>query len=139
MIGQAMATVFPLKIFYDGSCRVCSAEMASYRRKNPQNRLQFVDISAPGFQPQDYGRTLADFMAELHVCDARGEFATGMDAFVAIWQAFPRRSLWRGMALLVGLPGIAPLSRAGYRLFARYRHLLPRRRQVCDNGSCNLH
>jgi predicted DCC family thiol-disulfide oxidoreductase YuxK len=133
-----MAIAFPLQIFFDGSCRVCSAEMDSYRRKNPDNRLEFVDISEDQFRPDEYDKSLGDFMAELHVRDARGNFTSGIDAFIAIWQAFPSGSVWRLAAAFCGFPGIYSLSRGGYRVFARYRHLLPRRRQDCDTGTCSV-
>ncbi|MFO7767317.1 MAG: DUF393 domain-containing protein [Pelovirga sp.] len=132
-----MAIAFPLQIFFDGSCRVCSAEMENYRRKNPDNRLEFIDISADDFQPEKHGRSLGEFMSELHVRDADGNFATGIDAFIAIWQAFPSYSGWRLAAALLGLPGVNSVSRSGYRLFARYRHLLPRRDRKCDTGTCD--
>ena len=137
-MGQDMAMAFPLQIFFDGSCRVCSAEMETYRRKNPEQRLEFVDISDDHFRPDLYDKALGDFMAELHVRDAHGNFTTGVDAFIAIWQAFPSGSIWRLAAATCGLPGVHLLSRAGYRLFARYRHLLPRRQQDCENGTCFL-
>jgi len=137
-MGQDMAIAFPLQIFFDGSCRVCSAEMETYRQKNPDGRLEFVDISDDHFCPDDYDRSLADFMSELHVRDAQGKFTTGIDAFIAIWQAFPSGSVWRIAAATFGLPGIHLLSRGGYRVFARYRHLLPRRRQDCETGTCSL-
>ncbi|MBW6508398.1 MAG: DUF393 domain-containing protein [Desulfuromonadales bacterium] len=133
-----MAIAFPLQIFFDGSCRVCSAEMESYRRKNPNNRLEFIDISDDLFRSDTYGKSLGDFMAELHVRDANGNFTTGIDAFIAIWQSFPSGSVWRLAAATFGLPGIHTLSRGGYRVFARYRHLLPRRRQDCETDTCLL-
>jgi predicted DCC family thiol-disulfide oxidoreductase YuxK len=138
MNGQDMAVAFPLQIFFDGSCRVCSAEMESYRRKNPDDRLEFVDISDEHFNPDVYGKSLGDFMSELHVRDAQGNFTTGIDAFIAIWQAFPSGSVWRLAAAFCGLPGVYSLGRGGYRVFARWRHLLPRRRQDCEADSCSL-
>ncbi len=133
-----MAIAFPLQIFFDGSCRICSAEMESYRRKNSDNRLEFIDISDDQFRPEVYDKALGDFMAELHVRDAAGNFTTGIDAFIAIWQAFPSGSIWRLSAAIFGLPGFHLISRGGYRVFARYRYLLPRRRQECDTGTCSV-
>jgi len=133
-----MTTAFPLQIFYDGACRVCSAEMDSYRKNNPQNRFNFIDISAEGFQAEKYGKTQAEFMVQLHVRAADGTFSTGIDAFVVIWQAYPSGSLCRLFGALVGVPGISLFSRFGYKAFARYRHLLPKREKDCLSGSCNL-
>lgn len=132
-----MATVFPLQIFYDGSCRVCSAEMANYRTKSTENRLVFTDISAEGFSAESYGKTQQEFMAQLHVSDAEGNFSTGVDAFLLIWQVYPSGSLYRLLSAFVGLPGINLFSRLGYRTFARFRHLLPKKDQDCLTGTCN--
>ena len=133
-----MATAFPVEIFYDGACRVCAAEMSSYRKNNPENRLRFIDISAEEFVAEDYGKSKEDFMAQLHVRDAEGAYFTAIDAFLVIWQAYPAGSLYRIFGQLISLPGVVLISRAGYRLFARYRHLLPKSGQACASGSCNL-
>jgi predicted DCC family thiol-disulfide oxidoreductase YuxK len=77
-------------------------------------------------------------MAQMHVRDANGSFYTGVDAFMTIWQAYPSGSLYRMLSALVGLPGINLFTRLGYSVFARYRHLLPKRHQDCDSGTCNL-
>lgn len=133
-----MAPAFPLKIFYDGSCLVCASEIAVYRRQNPQGRLIFVDISRDDFDAGAYGKELAAFMAQMHVRDAEGQFFTGVDAFLLIWQAYPVGSRYRLFGALLGLPGIKLLARFGYAVFARYRHLLPKRNVDCDSGTCNL-
>ena len=133
-----MAVAFPLEIFYDGSCAVCSAEMQVYRRRNPQNRLRFTDISTADFEPEHYGKSLNEFMAMMHVREANGKFATGVEAFMLIWQAFPDGSLYRLCSALIGLPGINLLSRCGYSLFARYRYLLPKKAGDCESGTCHI-
>lgn len=133
-----MAVSFPLQIFYDGACLVCSTEIDSYRKHNPEDRLRFIDISAAEFDPDRYGKSRAEFMARIHVRDADGKFSVGVDAFVTIWQAYPSGSIYRLFSALIGLPGINLLSRIGYSVFARYRHLLPARRRECDSGSCHL-
>lgn len=128
---------FPLTIFYDGSCIVCSREMEVYRRKSHGDRLRFVDISAPDFVAEDYGRTLEQFMAQLHVRDASGRYYLGVDAFPAIWQALPD-SGYRWFAELIGIPGLHLLAVFGYKVFARLRRYLPKRRRECVDGSCHF-
>ncbi len=134
----AMTTAFPLEIFYDGSCVVCSTEIEVYRKQNPQDRLLFIDISSEAFSACAYGKEQADFMAQMHVRDSTGKFFAGVDAFTLIWQAYPAGSVYRLFSRLVGLPGLNFLTRCGYVLFARYRHLLPKRKPDCTSGSCNL-
>ncbi len=133
-----MSPVFPLEIFYDGSCRICSAEMASYRKRNHEGRLLFIDISAPEFDPAVIGKGREELMKVLHVRDAAGQFHLGIDAFISIWESFPPGSAPRLLSVLVGFPGINLLARGGYHLFARNRHLLPRKASDCRDGSCQM-
>jgi predicted DCC family thiol-disulfide oxidoreductase YuxK len=118
-----MKTSYPLTIFFDGACAVCSREMAHYRGVADQ-RVRFVDIAAPDFSAEDFGKTCADFQRELHARDADGNFFTGVEAFRRLWVALPSPFLHL-LSALVGLPGVNLAARQGYALFARYRHLLP--------------
>ncbi|PLX73440.1 MAG: DUF393 domain-containing protein [Desulfuromonas sp.] len=127
---------FPLKIFYDGACPVCSREVEHYRRQDRSGRLQAIDISAPEFDPKVYGIPFQDFMYQLHVIDADGEVYLGVDAFRAIWRAFPDSLVYRTMARILALPVMNPLARVGYRIFARLRPRLPGRDRACSKGSC---
>jgi len=54
--------VFPLQIFYDGSCSVCATEVERYGRKDRDGRLILVDISALGFDPAPFRTSLVEFM-----------------------------------------------------------------------------
>jgi len=134
---MATSTKFPLQVFYDGSCAVCSREMRVYQRRNSSERLVFFDISAPGFNPAEYGRNLDDFMKELHVRDAMGQYHTGVAAFARIWSAFPESPLYSLLERAVNLPGIRQGADLGYATFARFRHLLPN--TSCHDGNCRLH
>lgn len=130
--------VFPLKVFYDGACIVCSTEMGHYRKKDGGQRLLFVDISAPEFDPAAYGIPLSEFMAQMHAIDDEGRIFRAIDAFRAIWQAFPASTFYGFLGTVIALPGINALARLGYRLFARYRRYLPRRTSACTSDYCYL-
>jgi predicted DCC family thiol-disulfide oxidoreductase YuxK len=114
---------YPLTIFYDGACGVCSTEMKYYRSIADQ-RIVFIDISSPDFIADQHGRDNNDFQRELHVMDASGKFYTGVEAFRALWVSLPS-PFYPLLAKLVGLPGINLTSRVGYSIFARLRHFLP--------------
>lgn len=133
-----MVASYPLEIFYDGSCIVCATEIETYRKNNPQNRLRFIDVSDTSFEAERYGKSAEEFMARMHVRDGDGFFYAGVDAFLAIWQAYPPFSLYRLLAWGISLPGIKLAARAGYAVFARYRYLLPKRRNDCAGGTCQL-
>ena len=134
MIGQP---TFPVTVFYDGSCILCSREIDLYRRKNHEGRLEFVDISAPGFDPAAYGKTREEFMDQLHVRDAEGRFFVGVDAFPAIWRALPDAA-YRLLADVATFPGVHLAATLGYLVFSRLRPYLPKRRGGCPEGTCNI-
>ena len=123
-----MTATYPLTVFYDGACGVCSREMEHYSKVADQ-RVLFVDIAAVDFNAEDYGRTSDDFQRELNVCDADGCFYSVVEAFRKLCQALP---LYPLLSLTVGLPGVNLAARTGYAIFARYRHLLPsNKKNVC--------
>jgi predicted DCC family thiol-disulfide oxidoreductase YuxK len=129
-----IAPSFPIQIFYDGACRVCAAEIEHYLRRDHGGRLQGVDISAPDFVAPA-GLTHAALMYELHVIDAGGTIYRNIAAFEVIWRAFPGDLFYRFLSTLFALPLFHPLARCGYRIFARLRRYLPKRR-TCASGVC---
>lgn len=127
---------FPLRVFYDGSCSVCAGEMQRYRRRELQGRLKFIDISDPAFDPRPYGISYGEFMHQMHAIDGKGRVYRGVEAFGAIWQAFPDGSVFRLMGSVIMLPGVNQAARLGYYLFARVRKYLPTRVPPCAQGVC---
>ena len=129
---------FPLQVFYDGSCLVCATEVERYGRKDRDGRLILVDISVPGFDPAPFGISLAEFMFQMHVIDRSGRVFRGVEAFWAIWQAFPTSTLLGLCGNLIMLPLVNTLARICYRMFAGIRGYLPKRRTDCSSGSCRI-
>jgi len=125
---------FPVEIFYDGACRVCAAEIEHYLQQDHGGRLHGIDISVPEFA-LPAGLSRAELMFQLHVIDARGTLYRNIAAFQVIWRAFPDRPFYRLLISLLDLPLVNPLARCGYRLFARLRRYLPKRR-ACAHGLC---
>ena len=131
--------VFPLQIFYDGSCSVCAFEAERYGRMDgEEGRLILVDVSVPSFDPLPYKISLSDFMNQLHVIDRNGNVFRGVEAFWAIWQAFPSSTLLGLCGKLITLPLINTLAKLSYRLFADIRGYLPKRKNGCSRGSCRI-
>lgn len=131
--------VYPLQVFFDGSCAVCAAEMAAYRRRQHAGRLEFVDISAPEFDPAPYGITMAAFMHELHAIDGENRVYRGVAAFVAIWRAFPGSTWYGFLGTLASLPGVRMVARFAYWGFARVRKFLPKHHgNPCRGGLCRF-
>lgn len=114
---------YPLTIFYDGACGVCSTEIKHYRSIADQ-RVNFVNIAAADFDAERYGKGAEEFQKVLHACDADKQFYTGVEAFRRLWEALPS-PFYPLLSVIIGLPGIHISARIGYKIFARYRHLLP--------------
>ena len=129
---------YPLQIFFDGACPVCAAGMAVYRRKETTGRLHFIDISSSDFDPEPYGITLEAFMYEMHAIDRDNRVYRGVEAFLAIWQAFPASNLYGMLSALLKFPGVHLLARLAYWCFARSRRFLPKTRKACRDGTCGL-
>ncbi len=127
----------PIRVFFDGSCSVCAKEIKHYKSKDLHEHLLLVDISKEGFEPERYGKTIEDFMAQMHVLDQRGQFFLGVNAFPAIWQALPGK-LFAFFAMVLMLPGVHILAQLGYDLFARYRKKLFPVKDPCESGTCHI-
>lgn len=123
---------YPLTIFYDGACGVCSKEMAYYMSIADQ-KVEFVNIAAPDFEAQSYGKSNDDFQRELHVCDNRGNFFTGVEAFRKLWDSLPS-PFYPLLSAFIGLPLVHFGARCSYSVFSKYRHLLPRK----NSNVCNI-
>jgi predicted DCC family thiol-disulfide oxidoreductase YuxK len=121
-----MAKRKSISVFYDGGCVVCDSEIRVYREISRDSGIEFVNISAPDFSAEKYGKSRDEFMQALHVRDAAGEFHVGVDAFRLLWKTLPGAH-YQMLAAITGLPGINLFSRIGYRLFAENRHRLPRK------------
>lgn len=124
-----MSVTYPLTVFYDGACGVCSSEMIYYKSIADQ-RIKFINIAEEGFCAEEYGITESDFQRALHVRDAKGQYYTGVEAFQKLWEALPSPFFPR-LSSLVGLPGIYQIACAGYAVFAKFRHLLPKSKNSC--------
>lgn len=128
---------FPLRVFYDGSCTVCSTEIDHYLGKDHGGRLQAVDISAPDFDPEPFRMPLEVFMYELHAIDRNGQIYRGIEAFWAIWQSFPASTVYGIMGSIITMPLVNSVARLLYKSFARIRPFLPKR-NTCRSGSCRI-
>jgi predicted DCC family thiol-disulfide oxidoreductase YuxK len=128
---------FPLRVFYDGACSVCATEIEHYLRQDHDGRLVAVDISAPTFDPDPFRIPLSTFMYELHAIDRKGEIYRGVEAFWAIWQAFPSSTLYGMMGAIINMPLINPVARLFYKGFAGIRPYLPKRHN-CESGTCSI-
>jgi predicted DCC family thiol-disulfide oxidoreductase YuxK len=90
-------------LYFDGSCPVCSREIALYQRQAGADRVAWVDVAqceASNLGP-DLSREAA--MSRLHLRRTDGSLVSGAQAFTLLWQTLPRWA-WLGRLLGSGLP-----------------------------------
>ncbi len=111
-------------VYFDGSCPICSREVAAYRRMAGAERLRWVDAARceAGAMGTDLDRETA--LARMHVRRADGTLATGAAAFAELWSAIPRLA-WLGR--FARLPGVRSVAELAYAGFLRVRPLITRR------------
>ncbi len=109
-------------IYFDGSCPLCRAEIAHYRREDDTGALAFVDVSDTA-APLPSGLTRRHAMERFHVLEDSGQLLSGAAAFVSVWRRLPR---WRWAARVAALPGAGTALEVGYRLFLPARPFISR-------------
>jgi predicted DCC family thiol-disulfide oxidoreductase YuxK len=127
-----MNTPPQLTLFYDGLCPLCSREIVHYRKRLAGTGARFVDITDPAFDAPSHGLDPGRVHRLMHV-KVGDEVRTGLEAFLAVWEAIPA---YRRLARLARVPGIHAALDLGYRLFARVRPWLPRSARPCATGAC---
>jgi len=110
-------------VFYDGSCPLCTREIAFYRKHVGAGDLRWVDVSEDGQDRLPHGLSRERAMARFHVSSG-GEIVSGARAFAVMWSALSRFR-WLGRAAL--LTPVTPLLEGAYRLFLPLRPWLQRR------------
>ena len=124
-----------LKIFYDGGCPLCLAEMKHLLRLDRYKKIDLVDINQQGFQTKypNISRTKADQI--LHGQLADGSILLGLDVTHKAW-SLVGKGKWTA---IIRWPIIRPIADFFYLKFARHRHFLSRLitgQERCE--SCSL-
>lgn len=114
--------VYPLTIYYESACALCNAEMSNLILRNTEQKLVFVDISAPGFADLPPGTTREELLELIHARQADGTVIKGVDVFRHAYRAAGLSWVTSGLAL----PVIGRLADRLYPWVARNRHRFPR-------------
>lgn len=101
------------------------------RRMDKKSRIRFTDITADGFQPADYDKSMDELMAEIHGRDKRGDWLIGVEVFRQLYGAVG----FGPVVAATRLPVVRQALDLGYKLFAKQRLRLTGR---CRDGACEL-
>jgi len=118
-----------LKVFYDGDCPLCRAEIDHYRGCAGADRLAFIDVGrtapAPALGP---GLDRATALRRFHVRAPDGRLLSGAAAFARLWRTLPGWR-WLGRLLDLRILGRRPvlmIAEIAYRLSLPLRPRLAR-------------
>jgi predicted DCC family thiol-disulfide oxidoreductase YuxK len=115
-------------VLFDGSCPMCSREIAYYRRQAASEKLLWIDISREPDTESRFGVSHSDAMQRFHLRDSAGKWQTGAWAFAELWSHFPG---WRILSGILRRGRLLPLTDRVYDRFARWRL-----KRQCKDGSC---
>ena len=123
-------------MLYDGKCPICRHEIEWLRAKNKQGKLGLLDITSEDFNPENYGISFAELMAEIHGVYPDGRLVKGIEVFCASYQAVGLGWLVAPMQWRL----LRPMFDFLYSLFAKHRLRLGRLLggQACDNEHCRI-
>jgi predicted DCC family thiol-disulfide oxidoreductase YuxK len=125
-----------LHVYYDGLCRLCSKEIDHYKMQTGAESISFVDITQPGFRPEEHGLDGKKVHKVMHVKKPDGTLITEVDAFVEIWKILPK---YQWAVPLAQNKIVHPILTAGYKVFAQVRPFLPKKKNQCaDSPYCEI-
>jgi len=135
-------------VYYDGACPLCSGEIALLMQRNAAGLLEFVDVTAPGFDAAPLGVSLDALLQLMHVRRRDGGWLIGIPAFEVIYAA----TGFHGTARWLAKPWFARVAARAYPWLVRNRYRLPHvlvraafRVQTalapnpCRDGACRIH
>lgn len=85
-----MNIAYPMRIYYDASCRLCRTEMYALKQYDIEERLFLVDCSPEKFSDEfadNAGYRRAEMMKLIHARDAAGQWLIGVAVFEAAYGA----------------------------------------------------
>ena len=112
-------------IWYDGSCPLCTREIALMRRLDWRRAIEFHDVSPPdAVCPLDRQELLARFHAS-----ENNVILSGAAAFAAMWRAIP---LLKPLGIMARSPAVLRMLEW---LYIRFLVIRPSIQRTLQNGS----
>jgi predicted DCC family thiol-disulfide oxidoreductase YuxK len=77
----------PLTVYYDGTCKLCRSEFENIGARDVRCELILIDCSPPDFDAGELPVSRDVLMNVIHAHDANGKWISGVDVFIAAYQA----------------------------------------------------
>ena len=86
-----------MKVYYNGSCNICNAEINHYKKKLP--KINYIDISKN--RDENISHLTKDkLFRRIHIF-YQGRLISGSDSFLIIWS---KLKYWKILSKILGLP-----------------------------------
>lgn len=115
-------------ILYDSYCKLCNAEIEYYKKKDPGQVFDYIDIMNPKFSAESFQLTKGEVHKYFHVVREDGSILRGVEAFNFIWKKLNTFSF---LQVLYRIDLGKKLLNFGYNGFIKLRPYLPRKND-CD-------
>lgn len=106
-----------MKIFFDGQCPLCRAEMEHLKKHDARENIELVDIHSNEFEQNYPELTKQETMSKLHAYDTHGKKVIGLDVTYQAWRTVGK---YKWLKVLRVQP-IKWFADRVYLLFAKHR------------------
>ena len=117
-----------IKVFYDGSCGLCSKEIAYYMKIAPTKRFDWINLATTPESFVELGYDLTEGFRLMHVQDDQGNMAIAVDAFSVLWRGLG--GPWKTLAVIIKWPIIHSVAKLAYMAFAKRR--FKKSKRICS-------
>lgn len=115
------AVIYPITIYYDASCPLCTREIALLKQYDDNNQIRLIDCSPIEFAGEN-GFSRDAMMKLIHARDAAGNWMIGAPVFAAAYSV----TGFTAIARIWGVGALQPIWRIVYPWIANNRVLLAR-------------
>ena len=152
-----MNAQYPLTVYYDASCKLCSTEIHNIKIHDAEQRICLVDCSATDFDDTPFrseGITRSAMMDRLHVRDSEAVWIKGVPSFELLYRTVGMTTIakfWGGKITGRLAERVYPwivrnrqlLSRIGipilFKLWGKCAaHRAHQRSLQCSKGKCSI-
>ena len=100
-----------MKVYFNGSCNICNAEISHYKKKTYD--INYVDISKDRDEHINH-LSKKDLFRRMHVYH-QGRLISGSESFLILWDTMPR---WKYLSSFLKLPIFKQLWKIVYETLA---------------------
>lgn len=108
-----------IAVYFDGSCPMCTKEIAYYQRLDTDKRVQWVNVAGTNPRcPVGYDQQM--LLARFHVMDLKtSQVLNGAAGFARLWREMPNP--WRTVGAIASIAPVTWLLEMGYRVTLKVR------------------